>query len=502
MNEVARTIDNPLFLYGAFSRLRPPGVWVVLSIVGVLCLFLLGIPFAASLAGQGDFRHVSEGMTGVLWGFYVLQWIVLTMVAVGAASSAVAGQRDSGVFELLRMAPYPRHGVVAGYIFGATIREHLLFAVTIPFMALAGLLSTQPVWRLPILLAGSYLSAVLFILVSLLLSMSMRRTKQAASSAVGFVLLYNVIAGWMLFPFLSSFPLAFWALGPANTQPSPVNLLGLELPLGFYALIFQAALIPFLWTAAARRFRGGDRPSLSKLQVLLMLLVLAALMSTPVVGGTRGSWIRGLATPALDGAVVISILFGLSLFLTGVATPSASLHTREGRRAARMGRESVPLLSEGGLNLAYLAGAAALMVVPCAAQGLAGEPWLGPLITSTTALLFFGSLLQWIKLKYGRSWVGALAAWLFLFWGAPVLLAILASFAEAAPHVTHVLGGLFPGIGVLMSNREKLLGSAAIVGLLNIFGSLVFTLKAVGTSRGLWGVGGLLPDATAPRRRE
>src|ERR1700722_233867 len=119
-------LDNPILVKHIRSRLRkqPLAAAMVVVFVFCICIAWAGIQLQ-SLASGGTF--------GLLLG---LQSVILIVMGATQVGSAVGAARASGILDFHRVSPLTPTELTLGFFFGAPIREYVLFACTLSFVAL------------------------------------------------------------------------------------------------------------------------------------------------------------------------------------------------------------------------------------------------------------------------------------------------------------------------------------------------------------------------------
>jgi hypothetical protein len=219
-----------------------------------------------------------------------------------------------------------------------------------------------------------------------------------------------------------------------------------------------------------RKLRSEETPALSK-PAALGYAVLAQVVALGtfwdfVTGSSSGgsSLFRGI--PGLLESAFLLLGAGFTMVLAAMGTPTARLYSRMARRALKLKSGSVGPLTDGGLNPLY----GALIAIPTAASALlvpAEVPGrIAAAMITFSSIYAMAALLQWTKLRAARSWPVIFGACLFGLWGIPIILAIIGGLASAGPGAIILLGGLFPGIGIVGAVAEPVAGF--IIGIVNL----------------------------------
>lgn len=480
-NRMLRYVDNPIFLRSAYARLRPPNAWIWLGIVMLTGFLIVGGAFALSYLLPDGSRELPKHMTGAFWILFGLQGLVLLLVGVNSIATGIVTDRETGVFEMMRLTPLTSWKLLAGYVLGMPLREHLWVLVAAPFAGLAVLFGTLPVERVVVLYIVLYAAAVVWHVFAAFCAIVLKNRRAATSMAVAIpMLLYMfgpclVAFGTISLLHLTIYPTAAWASG--ETLPRPLTLsmsfYGVPCPFPLFDTIVMLMTASFLWLAALRKFRSDETPALAKPAGLVYGLLFAVV--------AFGSFYDGLIISG-SGARIAYLLTGFLFIsiLSAMGTPSGDLHGRLVTHARRVGRTSLGLLGDGSPNLLFVAllllpFVATLLLVPTTAR-------LADVGLTASSLLLFALLLQWCKFAFKRNWPFIFGAALFLLWGIPIGLAILCTIASAGHTATFLAGGLFPGIALGYTDMEW---APAVIGL-NFLIATLFGVLARRASRAAW----------------
>jgi hypothetical protein len=452
--ELPKLVDNPIALRSVFAKLRFPGAWIGLIVVSVVCTLIVAGCFVIATWNPGAVRRnfLPESMTTGFSIILFVQCLILFIIGTSSIGTGIAADRDSAVYEMMRLIPRPSWQIMAGYVLGMPVREHLWVIVTAPFAALTVFFSTLAIERVLVLYAVVYASAVLFHLLAAACGVLMKRARRSAAGAAVAIVMMLYMVGWLAARELTIYPTLYWVYDPADAPRKwmgSASFFGVTIPVPVYSLIVMALVAALLWLAAVRKFRAEDSPALSPIESVGCALLFCAVLLGGLFGGMHGTGtgLLPMGSGAYEG-VYVGVGFAIAMAFILAATPSEGVYAREVRRARKRGRALLVPLREGSLNPV----ACALIALPfggtLAFLGSSPQVIFALAITSAASLLFFGALLQWCRLKFGRSWLGIFFACLFGFWGVPGGLTIITGLAEAPEAGVLLAGGLFPGVGL------------------------------------------------------
>jgi hypothetical protein len=219
-------------------------------------------------------------------------------------------------------------------------------------------------------------------------------------------------------------------------------------------LLYQLAVLFFVFLATRRRMESDRIHPLSKPQAIAALATLAVL----ALGGIWGlDDFDMLATGLLYVLVVISIL------LLMMVTPNRSEYLKGLRRASKQGRTNLPVWDDLALNRLFLVVACAIVLTAATlAWNGAGDLRSGfrnqlmrsfPLAIATAVLtiVYFGLALQFFLLWTRMRGIIFFGLFLFLTWLLPLLAGMIVAMASPTlGPAGQVVLGLSPVVGIAM----------------------------------------------------
>jgi hypothetical protein len=258
-------LDNPILVKHARSRLRPQAFFSTLAVVLVLCICIIYAGFTLHI-------FITGGAAGTL---LALQALLLVIVGAGQVSGSVNGARASGILDFHRVSPLTPTELVLGFFFGAPIREYLLYAATLPALAVCMALGLpSPRGAVQIIIA-LFATAWTFQGVALLNAL-MSRAKAPTGNIIGMIV-------FVIF-------MVYFGIGMVMGGVYSINLVEGENRLSFYGvslpwlpvvLLYQSPTLLFLFLAARRKMQSARLHPLSKPQAIVAMLICGVL----VLGG-------------------------------------------------------------------------------------------------------------------------------------------------------------------------------------------------------------------------
>jgi hypothetical protein len=410
----AEWLDNPILVKHVRSRLRTQPLTSSIVITLVLCLLIAWAGFQLNL-------YISGGTFGM---FLALQAVILGVMGASQVGSSVGAARASGILDFHRVSPLSPAELVLGFFFGAPVREYILFACTLPFSmfcVVAGTPDFRGFVQLMILLVVS--SWVLHG-CSLLNALILR--KQAGSrGVVGLVVFLGLMSG--------SFLPAFGRIAGVVEGDPRLNFFGVSLPWLAVVLLYQFAVLFFLYLASRRKMDSERTHPFSKVQALGAMTVLGLL----ILGGT---W--SLTDFAEAGLAILYVLVIVGILLTSTVTPTQAEYYKGLWRAQKLGRRGLPFWDDLAPNRPWLAALCTLILIVAtlawgrlsgAASSIQASVRDGfPLAIANGVLVvaYFGLALQYFLLRFGRRGTNFLSLFLFLIWVVPLVAGTIIVIAD------------------------------------------------------------------------
>ena len=436
-DRIRRYVNNPILVKHVRSRLRKEPLIVSIVIVIVLCVCIIWASYQITGLPKG-------AMIGLL---FTLQTVVLAIMGSAQVASSIGSARASGILDFHRVSPLTTTELTLGFFFGAPIREYILFACTLPFSAL--FVATGSIRMRGFIQLMIVLFATAWILHGLAL-LSGLISKVKVNTAIGG-------SAVILLTFFLGGPLI--AGGIFSTQlverADRMTFYGISLPWLPVVLLYEVAVLYFVYLATRRRMQSDRIHPLSKPQAIAALATLAVL----ALGG-----IWGLDEFDLIGVGFLYALVVISILLLMMVTPNRSEYLKGLWRARKQGRTHLPARDDLALNRLFLLIACAIVLAAAtAAWNGAGNPQFGrqgrlsrsfPLAIATAVLTiaYFGLALQFFLLWIRVRGIIFFSLFLFLIWLVPLLVGAIVALAKprSPGHESQVVLSLSPMVGIAM----------------------------------------------------
>jgi hypothetical protein len=414
-DRIRNHLENPILVKHLRCRLRKEPLIASVVVVIVLSLCIVWASYQVTAFPRG-------GTIGLLFS---LQTILLAIMGSAQVASSISSARVSGILDFHRVSPLTPTELTLGFFFGAPIREYVLFGCTLPVSALfvaTGSLSMRGLIQLMIVLfATAWILHGLSLLSGLI-------SKVRVNSAIGG-------GGVFVAVFFLGGPLI--AGGIFSTQlverADRLTFYGISLPWLAVVLLYQVAVLFFVYLATRRRMESDLIHPLSKPQAIAALATLAML----ALGGIWG----------LDDFDVLAIgflyvLLVIAILLLMMVTPNRSEYLKGLWRARKQGRTHLPVWDDLALNRLFLVIACAIVLASATlAWNGAFDPRLGrysplprsfPLAIATAVLTiaYFGLALQFFLLWIRVRGIIFFSLFLFLTWLVPLLAGAIVAMAS------------------------------------------------------------------------
>jgi hypothetical protein len=371
--------QNPIFRRYCRSRLRPRGLGVSLLITLLVAGFAFGLSY--SIAKYQVKMSTADAARSTLIPVLVIQALILFVFGTAQVAGGITAERDEGVIDYQRLIPMPPLAKVLGYLFGLPVREYVMAATTLPFIAWA-------LWQGNVafatwfpLYAIFFSTTLLYHFTGLVTGTVVKNRRWAFLVSIGLVFcLYTVIPlmskfGLVFFKYLTITPVfeecmpdllpkSAGAVMKAGQQLSPtVKFFNLDFSEAVFTLFSQGGLILTFIIMLCRKWRRAESHLLGKgwavcffiwVQVFLLGNALPLVDSGqlfPSRGFKRMSrgildWApESLEAMAMSGAYGV-VTLGALFLLAGLITPSPETQVRGWRRARKQGAVSLPFFSD------------------------------------------------------------------------------------------------------------------------------------------------------------
>ena len=168
-----------------FGRLH----WLLRLIAGCAVLSLM-----LTLASAGGAESRGVHFTGAI--IIVLQVALIVLLTPGLAASMIAGEMESGSWNLLRVTPMSAGRILSGKLISVVLTLALLLCATLPGYGVIMLIQPNLQAQVQQVIVSLILAALLSMLISATVSSFFRST--AAATTVAYGILISLFAGTML----------------------------------------------------------------------------------------------------------------------------------------------------------------------------------------------------------------------------------------------------------------------------------------------------------------
>jgi hypothetical protein len=432
-------LDNPILVKHVRSRLRAQAFFSSLAVVVMLCVCILW-------AGYQLDMFVSGGAASWL---LALQSLILVIIGAGQVGGAVNGARASGILDFHRVSPMTPIELMLGFFFGAPIREYLLFAATLPCLAVCmafGVPSPRGALQLMIMLITTGWCFQGFAMLNGLIS----KSKNAGGALIGVIVL-------LVFFSMSLIGRGGWFSVNMAEGETRFDFYGISLPWLPVVLIYQLPLLFFILLACTRKMQSARLHVLSKPEAICAMMTCAAL----VLGGI---WRR--ESYEILEVVALYVLVVPALLLTLMVTPNQSEYYKGLWRAQKLGRTRLPWWDDLSVNWVCLVLISGIVLgagtVAWTFPGTSGasymavrQPGAFPLALATAVLVvaYFGLAFQYFQLRFAGRGKTFFGLFLFVTWLLPLVAAWIQSAASgfmASEEIRYPFFALSPVAGIGM----------------------------------------------------
>lgn len=479
-------------------------------------------------------RHVNQNnmMDTAVYPFGLivfLQIFILNFVGTGEVASGMAKESIDGVLTYQRLTPLSPATKIIGYLTGLPIRQFYHFLVTLPaaFLVIRSGHIPVDVWA-PIYIV-MLTSTLMFYLLAISVGFIMGKRFSALISQGLVALLYFVLPqlsnfGFVIFEYLTIRPAVFSAAQKLTdwriTESHSALFFNWELSHTIYCVCIQGLLSWIFYSLLLRRWRDKSAHLLSKLQCIIIILLLHLIILGSIWANTANGTIFEInikgASPAAILAhetlasnkqfIAASILslygiigFATAILLQYVYTPSKFFYLAGLRNPNRSKKTLKILRSDSGSGLPTSLCIALITTIAwlCYAQHMQASPTVEAITSDeiwqiARPLLILVSiiplLVHALTLEYiGRQLTAIIAGFT---WVLPLAFGILLNAWNAAQNLASFLFGFSPlamdfipgyviaGNAMDSSSDAFILGSKAGLLLYSVVG-LAFAIQLV-----------------------
>jgi len=314
----------------------------------------------------------------------IIQSVILMMIGTGAVASGISQERDEGLLDYQRMTPMSPTAKILGYLFGLPVREYALFALTLPFLLIAVIISGFDLLTLAHFYIIFFTSVWVYHLTGLVAGMVAPKPRLASFISMGLVFaLYFILPnlsrlGITYFEFLTIRPTLFGLIYqelPESLRPR-AEASGLDqfrdvpffsgmLHPTIYSLLVQVSLLCVMYLVVWRKWRDETSHSFSKIGAVTVFsgavfFLVASLWALIVQEDAyfqvfrnfdRFSNSRSPETLEILLFVFLVMMGGAFVLLVTTITPSRHKVIEGWRRAKKLARPGPGLNSDAASSL-------------------------------------------------------------------------------------------------------------------------------------------------------
>jgi hypothetical protein len=449
---------NPIFIRFCRSELRVKKAifWYLLTLI--TCAFTVAIVYVPQVVR--DVEPVDAAREALL-PLLIIQGIILLFMGTGSVASGITREKVDNVLNYQRLTPLPVHQKIIGYLFGLPVREYVLFAITLPFLAFVLIVGRVPPSAFLPYYIIFFSSTLLYHFTGMVAGMISRKWRWSARISQGLIiLLYFALpqlshVGLVFMEFLTVRPVFAEHILPVIASSVQINMdefgimAGKDVPLfnlmvsaTLFSLLIQAGLILLFALVVARKWHADSIPAIGKKMAFGTFLAFCLMSLANIwpnltrsenalhIFQSDGEITQAIAILAIPLILAI-VTTTLAFVLMASAVPDPSQY-RQGRiRAQRLGFKRLPSWDDATpgyllTGLLFLI-QTSLLVIAFSTLYRAGyfedinsHPLFGAFLILTTGLCLF--YFQGLKETFGAGQLGLFA---LLHWMLPILAAIL-----------------------------------------------------------------------------
>jgi hypothetical protein len=446
-------LDNPVLVKHLRSRLRRQQLVPAVVAVVVMCALIVWGAVASDSVRNG----------GAFWWLLFIQGAILFLAGTSQVATTVGQAKETGILDFHRISPQPPVALALGFLFGAPVREYVLYACTLPFALLCVLLGTPSLSGLILAVIATLVAALLYHTLAMVAGLVSARAQNIGSGIVALILFLHVFGSFTPAALLTAVPAYREAL-PSEWLPAPdERFFGVPLPPTVVALIHQVPLLVFLFLAAVRKMRHERAFLYSKPLAVGFYGVIAVIVLGDVAGLPTSQWMP----PRLSVLSAIYALAAAGVFLTLTVTPAAGEFANGVRRARKLGLRSAPLWSDLSANWAPVLAFTTLLLLAAALSAIQSPhaggwiaPNIGAAFVGACAVLSFGCAKQAFDLMFRKSSGPYFLLLLFFLWIVPLLMAFIVGVSGVGEAVANAIGGISPIMGIALAGNAGESGSS------------------------------------------
>lgn len=209
--------ENPITIKELRSRMRGARAYAVMtSYLFVMGAFVFFIYLLVAIDGSTSSNTNRQAGQAIFLTMICVQTFLVIFIGPAFTSGAITGEKERQTFELLRTTLLSPSSFVLGKLISALSYVFLLILAAIPLISMAFMLGGVDVWEVVISQVLLLVGAVLFAMMGLFFSSTMKTT--LAASVTTYAVALGMLAGVPIIVFMSfaiASPLLFASSGPS-----------------------------------------------------------------------------------------------------------------------------------------------------------------------------------------------------------------------------------------------------------------------------------------------
>ena len=468
-----RIMDNPLLIAQARRQLRQRQLGITVGIGLVLGLLTILSIFATR---QSQFFGGEElEFLSTLWasGRQTLTFIILYSLywrGGSVISSAITGEKSSGIFTFLKATPLSPLSLAFGYLFGLPIRGYLLTLTILPFWMYCGLMEGVGVLSLIIGMILILLGAIT--LHSMILAFSFSQEGKTLKWGAPLLKLglfifaeplnqmgLHTVAHLTPFPSLGSLELTLFS---SAIKREEVSFYAFSMPSIFYTLLIQGLMIGLCLWVTSRKINYASQPLMSRvggLSVLIVLLLTLIGVDLNPNAINMGAQMNTSFSKLPGGMILLVLGILLGALLIFISAPSRLSAIRDMSRQRRLVQEhhspQIPWSHEGAsifpLTLLIVVITTALMCFyfynyggPFYTDLLWSEGIFSATLSASSCLIAFSGICEYLKSNSHRwRYLLTLQFYTMLLFLLPIILGLIWGQVGEQSQLIYALSPLY-----------------------------------------------------------
>lgn len=305
---------NPLLQRYRKSRLRLPSLITGFLLYGGSSMFfyLISLGITLNHAKNTDMIDTAIYPFGLI---VFLQLFILNFVGTGEVASGMARESIDGVLTYQQLTPLSPATKIIGYLSGLPIRQFYHFLVTLPATILVIYSGNIPIEVWGPIYTVLFSATLMFYLLAMSVGLIMGKKFSALISQGLVALLYFALPqlskfGFVIFEYLTIRPTLFSAAQKLTdwriTENHSALFFNWEVSNTIYCLCIQGLLSWVFYSLLLRRWRNQEAHLLSKLQCVIITLLLHVIILGSIWANTANGTIFEIDIKGMSPAAILT----------------------------------------------------------------------------------------------------------------------------------------------------------------------------------------------------